>query len=387
MTLYYSDRSRYESGQRCLRRRFWQYHYAGRGVEAVTGSLDLLFGSAIHWELERIMTGQPEGAKNAALADLLALVADQTTPDGHPASQEWLSLFQGLARTFADETKPTTLREYEWVASEVEITLELGDLRWMTRLDGVVRRRTDGMWFVVEAKTTSWMEKLLNESRTNFQLLMEAEAMRRHYNLAPEQVGGAMLLVFDKGYKSKVERDGETIGYRRVSPFTYWWRKDSADGTSEYLMKRPAKWSGWELTPVWTVPGWWEFARENWADQVRGQVQLWPTVSFDQKRVQSVIRQVEASELDAKDFQEHQQHHRTADMDDAQWSAINEEALDVWWPQNFLNCANDGGFGRECPFKDCCFTPQVGRDPIGSDLFEWRKPNHPQEVVASHDER
>lgn len=365
---YDSSPSRYQTGQRCLRKRYWANEFAGRGLEPANDlKIDALFGKAIHSRLQLHMSGAAEWEED--YARLLEVVGEELTPDGYPARVETRALFQGLDTTFTSFMKPTLDRDYEWIASELDVITVYGDLRYRTILDGVVKRRSDGMWFVIEAKTSSWVDKLLAGSRTNFQLLMEVEAMRRHFNLRPEEVGGSMLLVFDKGKRDKVERDGEVVGHRRVSPFTYWWsRGGSADGSFEYVLKRPKKWGGWDITPTWTVPGWYKFAVEKWPAEISGQVQLWPGVSFDSDMAESVIRQVRAKERHVREGL------TRLELSDRKFSDEPREfILDDYFDQDFSNCSNDGGFGKECPFMMACFSPTIGRDPIGSGEYRLRE--------------
>lgn len=359
---HYSDRSRYESGQRCPRQRYWGYHHDGLGVSRVGGSEDLLFGQAIHWNLEYQLSGkEPLGNP---LHELLELVSPVQLPDGGSQFDETSALYNGLCSSFREWMLPQLRAEYEWLGSEQEHTMDLGSVCWMSRLDAVLRRRSDGLYFVLEAKTTSYPEDLQKQSLYNFQLLMELESLRRSYNLEPEQIGGALLLVFNKGQKRKVseaEQRRGLEGQRRLSPFTYCYRKDHANGETEFALDYKA---GWDRCPTWTVPGWLDILRETWPERMREQVQLWPSVSFDQERTKQLIGQIQMVEDRA-----------------AIASSVNDENwVNFQWPQNFSNCLNDGGFRRPCPFLDCCFSPAIGADPVGSGDYEPRRVNHPQEL-------
>jgi hypothetical protein len=56
----YTDRSRIETGQRCLRRRWWEYHYQlpsmeVAGVQPAKPALELSVGSAVHKGIENLL--------------------------------------------------------------------------------------------------------------------------------------------------------------------------------------------------------------------------------------------------------------------------------------------------------------------------------------------
>lgn len=366
---HWSDRSRFESGMKCPRKRFLGYHFGGRGINPVGEAPELLFGLAIHAELEAAFSGQP--VNRQYYTDLIHLVVDEETVDGLSVASETAALIRGLLHTFHTYTLPALLEEYEWVSSEQEMVLEVGDTKWQSRLDAVLRRKADGLYFVLEAKTTSWMDLLLKGLDTNFQLLMELEAMRSHYGLKEEEVGGALLLAFNKGKKqraSKVDQDRGHDGYRQLSPFTYCYHKSYANGSEGW----GTEWkSGWERLPAWQVDGWLDRLDRDHNQVVRDQVQVWPSVSFSQEKLESVLRQVEAVEDRA---------HNIDWLIESGTFDHTHKLVDEGWPQNFSHCHND--FNRDCPFLRCCMSPQVAKDPVGSGEYEWRIPNHRPEKEA-----
>src|SRR5512146_737850 len=60
MKRHYTDRSRTESYQRCPRLRYWNYHFAERGIEPTRRSLALVVGGCVH---EGLATALSEGQK------------------------------------------------------------------------------------------------------------------------------------------------------------------------------------------------------------------------------------------------------------------------------------------------------------------------------------
>lgn len=68
MTTYYVDRSRYETGQRCLRARLYEYSAEGTGIQSARKPLPLAVGGAVHVGLAALLMGAPE---HAAVIDAL----------------------------------------------------------------------------------------------------------------------------------------------------------------------------------------------------------------------------------------------------------------------------------------------------------------------------
>ncbi len=385
MADHYSDRSRTETDNSCERKLYWGYYAGGRGLTPVGGKFDLEFGKAIHAHVE----GVPETEHSlTAVGETLDTVE---TPDGWNAFHEAAALYDGLTKTYTRFLQPQLEAEYDVVGSEVEMTMELAPgIFWMSRLDGILRRKADGLYFVLECKTTSYPDDLMKQSRTNFQLLMECEALRRwlaerhflkhgldsYLDKAPPpfpQVGGAVLLVFNKGTRreaTKWEQEHGRSGYRRLSPFTYVYGKSLADGSMEYQLDYTSK-KGFECIPTWTIPGWYDILLANWPQVAKLQVQLWPSVDFDEVRTASVIRQIVSRE---RRLAHYKAQAAALPVDSSQ----QEVLVDANFSQNFGNCLNDGGYRKQCPFYSCCFSPNVARDPL-SNGYEERVPNHPIE--------
>lgn len=346
--MIWTDRSRIETGFRCPRKRFHNYVAGGRGYVPAVEPQDLWFGQWMHAGIELAVTGKP--------VDVPPLVTDELTADGLSVLEEWRALFSGLYRTFRGFTLPQLLDEYEWISSEQEVaTLLAPDVTLMNRLDGVLRRKADGVYFVLEAKTSSWVSKLIEQSRSNFQLLLECEALRRSL---PEgvEVGGAVLLVFDKGQRKK-DYCGE--GHRRLSPFTYCYSRERADGSTEYALEYRA---GWTRTPTWTIDGWYDILVERRPEVVKAQVCTVPAVDFDRERTESVMRQVVAIE------------HRLAEYRCIPSLGMQDSDIDEYYPQNFASCADT--YGRRCEYWDLCFSPRIAADPLASGEWRIREPNH-----------
>jgi len=89
-----SDRSRYETYFQCPRKRYWNYEYAGRGIESVAIKVDLLYGGGIHSGMdELIRTGDMEEALKHLKLALEPI--EETTPDGYNTKDELYAMGTG----------------------------------------------------------------------------------------------------------------------------------------------------------------------------------------------------------------------------------------------------------------------------------------------------
>jgi hypothetical protein len=357
-----------ECDDKCAFKRYCNYHMDGRGYVPVSTKVELMYGLAVHAAIDHAATGNPKAMDEAQRhAEGLRKLTDPT-PDGFTLGDELLAMLKGQTQTFKRYTLPRILEEYEWIESEVEIEIEFAPgFLYLARLDGILRRRLDDYFFVLEAKTTRYPQDLAAAAPTNFQLLLEIEALKTRFPKA--KIGGAQLLTFAKGMNKKASKREQAMGmdgYRQLSPFTYWYGREEADGTQEYRLDWASK---WDRVPTWTIPNWYEIAAANWPDEIRSQIQFWPGIRPDDDRVKRVLRQ--------RLFREEQiSYFKPLVPVDPETHDIR---LDQIFRQNFGNCENDGGFRRPCPYKAICYSPNVAADPLASGLYEVRSINHPKE--------
>jgi hypothetical protein len=363
--IHYTDRSRIETRHKCPRKYYWNYLYDGKGVVPTEDGPHFAFGQAVHNAMEGHATGSP-----MALHHYVKYVEEMADI----GEAEWSNLALGLARTFREFTLPQILRDYYWIASEVEVDLPLtDDIHLLSRLDAHLRRKSDGTHFVLEAKTTGLPDTLAKQASKNFQLLLEIKALQHHLSeqgnlqrlLHWGSVGGALLLTFNKG---SVYTPKGGVPQRR-SPFTYWYTRELPGREREYQLK----WgSGWKLIPTWELDfDWYAYGKTAWPLEFQSQIQLWPAVEADPTMMEDVLNQVIEQEKTMKI-----------------WTRLGEQLADtslLGVPQNFGNCENDGGYNRPCPYQACCFSPNVARDPIESGLYQRRVANHPKEFESKEE--
>jgi hypothetical protein len=376
------DSSRYSCRFKCPRQYYWAYERDGRGITPKIISEDLTFGLAIHAFAENELLGKDGWP--AFLKELEPIKSlDRVTIDGLNIYDEWEALGYGLCRAFKDYAMPKILNEYEVHGVEQEFVLPLGeiqyryypyskeDVSWMTRLDVKLRRREDGMWFNLNYKTSSYVNDLNYSLEHDPQVIMESEALRQHIqSLSSEYYcGGTIVIAFDKGQKrgpSDVEeRQGKT-GKRRISPFTYGYRKgaDPWDTNAAYSVKYK---NSWNKCAIWVDPG-----KERWYDSIldsetkRNAISFLTPIYHDPDFTERVKKQILSSE---EDYANRLDGFRRGTVD-----------LDWAFPMNLRNCNQDGGFIHHiCPYKDNvegCFSSFTVEEN-----YEKRKYNHPVENI------
>jgi len=383
-----SDRSRYEEYFKCPRKRYYGYEYGGRGIVGLGSNEDLAFGSGIHNGLEElILTGDFDLALKRLEAEIKDVEGE--TADGYPKLDEFYALGYGMLSLFKTQVLPKQKEQFDIKDTELEIVLELtNDLIWMSRIDAHLLRKAKGthLPYVWEYKTsaTNYADELVNSAQDNFQFLMEAAALEHHYDTvggdSPLYVGGTQLLVLLKGVKtwaSATEEARGIKGQRRMGPFTYAYHKSDpfhADpGVDEWQPKYHA---GWTRVPIWIYPGlekyyseefFYDTKHKSYKDNM-GLIFQPPPISLDRKKFENLKTQIINVEF----------------MIEEGVKAINatpemtETTLDMFFPQNFLNCHKDGGFNKkDCPYVPVCHG---GDSPDPADgVYRWREPNHPFE--------
>lgn len=249
-----TDRSRTETYYHCPAKRYLQYSYEGLGIVPELMSDDANFGLAIHRALAKGLssTSKPDDLLAEMVLELSPenMTIQGNTPDGEPLYLEYFSLGFGFCYTFVTRFRDHLLSIYDLVSVEHEIVLPLtNDLLWMARLDGALRRKSDGMLYVLEWKTTSYADTLAYQYEYSLQTAMEMASLQHALG---EYVGGMLLIGIDKGRKSPVGKKEEAAGLkgsRRLHPFTYLYQRDNGFDTDYSVdWKRD-----WARVPVWVA--------------------------------------------------------------------------------------------------------------------------------------
>src|SRR5687768_1778005 len=148
---YLLDRSRTLAYFKCPRLFYWAYVFENKGLASVRRPVPLAIGSAVHKGLENLLRGSSE---DAAVAEARALFRQELADGGLELKPEEAVLFvyreqellvEALVRVYARRGLPTLLADYEIIEVEQEVDLPLADnLTFMSRADGLLRKRTDG---------------------------------------------------------------------------------------------------------------------------------------------------------------------------------------------------------------------------------------------------
>lgn len=340
LPLRVSDSTRLGEWFKCPQKRWWLTEANDRGIVPDSEKEDLTFGLALHDEVEALVKGLLPGS---GLKRWWESPNERLTIGGHSAKVEGEWLIRGLLEVFRQVTWPVMQGEFELLDTEMELTLPLSPwLWWMSRPDMILKRKTDGLLFNINIKTTSWMKDLEKGLELSPQLMMEAECIRQAFD---KECSGSYILAFSKGAKQNplaCDKDrGHTEGFRRDSPFTWRWTKGGK------VLERFSP--GAEKTPTW-------YLWKTFEDMIKGMNLL--TVAGEVQLMGPILTSPEHMESLKKDILD-----------------VERMALTGPWPRNRSNCLNDGGFKRHCGYSPLCW----GTEAEGEGLFSPREFNHPIE--------
>jgi hypothetical protein len=278
----------------------------------------------------------------------------------------------------------------------------------MFRPDALVRERETGDLYVISWKTCStFTKRTVDQAKHDMQSMSEVWGIEQNFvrdrlnkidsglhkesMFGVEKVEGVLYKFIVKGQRRKDNWDGL---YKQGSHLVYGWVKlateksefpewswcyefETEDGKSSRLGK------GWQKKPIWSaypggVKAWVEALAkgEIFPRHVNALEAIFPQAMPVERRADEIEHwkaQVIAQEVDV----EHNvQLVRSAErLPEGQTGFVNyEELLDMNFPQHTHSCSAYSG----CPFLDVCWNPEIGRDPLGSGLYEPRSANHPE---------
>jgi hypothetical protein len=288
-------------------------------------------------------------------------------------------LLEGLVRGWVKTRLPRILEEYEVVEVEKECKWELApNLIQMLRVDALLRRKVDGVIFILEFKTTSfpgydWQQQWEH----NIQLLSYTGAVTDIYG---EPCGGVLIEGLVKGTRKNETAASSPFNGRKLqqSPFCYLYRGVTQDGG--YLYETGWK-KGWtkvatfeEFDSVTTLMG----VLDDYT--IENQFIAMPPICPLQEEVWRWRRQVTAAEtrfvLNLQEVQKSVAWILEAEGNEDDARMVEEDLLDQYFPQHDNACRK---YGSACKFLELCFNPGVAEDPLGSGLFQIRVPHHSTE--------
>lgn len=333
----YTDRSRTEADWVCPRSRYWQYEHDGLGIVGVEPNPDLTFGAAI------------------------ALAAQMIRMEQRPAEvmlpAPYHALYAGLAEAYRSLIWPSTLQQFDVIATELECTLELApDVLYSARPDAILRRKSDSTLWYFEDKTTSQNpEQFCKQWDKMVQLHASAVVAE---GVLKEPIAGAYVQGWYKGY----QKAGTFY-----SPLAYAWCKRAQPGLGKDVWS-PTYRVGWERRAI-TDQGVAAWVSDLPKTLVQDQFPITPPIMIRRDLVKAYFEQVVEREQAIAEI------------------PIDSNNMTMLFPQHFSNCDEYSKFRRACAYKDCCWAPTVRRDPVGSGLYVKREPHHAAEQIAQQKER
>ena len=166
MSSWSVDRSRILSMQACPRKRWYEYHFAGSGIQAKRKSLPLVFGDAYHQAAEVFLTGGDVDEAVAKAHLFLDLTFSVEGVDWNEEKQtlygiaEQKAIAEGLIRGWCISQCETFLETFDVLEVEQEGRADLGNgVTLMFRPDALVREKATGDIYVVSWKTASTFGK------------------------------------------------------------------------------------------------------------------------------------------------------------------------------------------------------------------------------------
>jgi hypothetical protein len=375
-----TDRSRMVAYRNCPRLRYWNYHYAGTGIVPVGASVALSVGSAFHTVVAQLRSSsEPPADIIASAARALGEELTRSLPagdDGQPPMflvQEQVRLLEGLAWAWVRVRLPLIQEEYEPIVIERELLWPMGTYQTpvstleavhgfvpqavsivdMVRCDVLERRRADGLLFYREYKTTSsGDEEWAKQFDTSTQILANILAVREALH---EDVAGILIEGVIKGSRAKDRNKTSPFLGQRIQQSALCYVYDTPGGVSLEWSRAGRK------TPSWTVIS----ARDlvyHILDEAAC-LQMFspvPPIIPREEHLQRWRRQAVYQEGEI-------------------WRALHDgHDLDEAFPMNDDHCHRY--FGNPCAYKDCCFDPVIGGDPLRSGLYLPRTPHHPTEL-------
>lgn len=382
---YLIDRSRISAYFNCPRAYFWQYEYLNHGLAPTKTPSPLVIGGSIHKGLETLLRGGSEqtsvDAGIACLRDSLASGGLELEPqeDVLFVYKEQESLVEGLVRVYARIGAPRLLEQYEIVEIEEEYDLPLSDrVTFMSRADGLLRKRTDGRLYLLSFKTAKRYEKRLSsDGFADVQGLSEAAAIEP---LIGEEIAGVQMEYLIKGARM-ASPEGTVI---QQNLLVHPWLNEGAIGSS---VRDPANWAwsyrwkdavgGHALGKAWKRVNVWEYMSiADWVSLLQSNdVQANCGSALDTVLISPVPYFRRTEEL--KDWRDQTRAvgERLANYRDNVGGLPNREKLNEFYPQNRRAC----NWPSKCPMQDICFGP-CGETPEETGLYKFREAHHETEM-------
>lgn len=330
------SRSSYEAYNTCPRKHYYNYEYAGTGVEPTEPSIDLIIGLGVHKGMEFLLQGlPPQEAAKIGQKEFLELAGTSVSDARWNTMRvEGEKLIWAFVNGFP-LAHPEFFTTYEVVGVEEEVRVALsGDVTLMARADAVVRDLSGSLWVINHKTCSSWDA---SDWMYDVQMWTEALAMEQHYG---EPVNGCIVTGFLKGAR----RSGILS-----TPLIYKWVKE---GKEKDFYE-----AGWTKTLLTEE----EILSKLERIDLAKHFPISPPVTRNDQVVEAWLDQVVAREsTNAHMLSEH---------------ASEEDRLQHFW-QRFTKYTCPF-----CPFKDVCFGVATLDTMVADGRLRKRVDHHAMEVV------
>ena len=288
---------------------------------------------------------------------------------------------------------PALLEQYRVVEVETEEQLTIlredfdgppYEIRFLSRPDAILERRTDGALVILSFKTTSqantmWLENFKTDQQTISEVLPVEARLGR-------EVAGVQVEGLVKG-QQRVEWPRGS-GHRYHSSPLVWGYMLEAGGL-DLEWKAQFEWvdeagnnrrlgKGWNRQRVATtylggVAEWVGYLYQSEPELLRSQFISPPLITRSAQELEEWQEQVKYREVEV--------HNALVQigLNSQTDSCAVPGILAHVFPKHTLGCAYDPQFHSKCPCYGLCWGSE-GNDPIGCGSFKYREPNHPERV-------
>jgi hypothetical protein len=428
------DRSRSICYQECHRRRFLNYHEGGMGIVPSKLYVPFSTGSWTHHGLAMLLSGKGiEEAVFTAVTEYRNEILKRGLQlnmgeDASYLANEQCALVEGMLRAYEKVRLGELLgtfevleveREDEWKMAEWDGKDDLKDydeyhLILMARPDALLLERVSGDLYIQSFKTSaSYDRRTAGEANHDVQGLSEVAAtearLYKRWNElltarppavvgsktdvmllsrpSPPRIAGVRMEYIIKGRRDEYPEGSQH--YEQYSPLIRGYMKEGIrapelgwkrewkdpDGKTRKLDYRT-----WKPFHAWEQPGgvkaWIELLATGTVQPEAGEALssqfVCPVPYFrDEDDVRNWYEQTV--------YQEREIAAHLVAVDNANGEGERQSLLNQYFPQYRRSC----DWPSPCAYIDCCYSTNVGKDPIGSGLYREREPHHTTESLKA----
>jgi hypothetical protein len=376
------DRSRVEAREDCGRMRFLGYDFAETGLEPEEQALPLLSGIAIHAAHARLLAGHPlEQVVREILEDYVREIKERGLY-GLEVTQvvirEQAALLEGMLRTWAAVRLPRILEEYDVVSIEqtFDWILVPDQLRQRLRFDVVLRRKDDGMLFILDFKGMKYPSELFEKQKEHdLQSCLYLQALKEH---SGEFVGGIIYEGLLRGRFAKDTAFKSPFFQQKIqqSPYTIAYKLDGVTAAESVYQTEYTSKKGYHKVRTFD-----EMPMKRWVEEwliPEGKANelfvVMPAVSPPPAELEEVKAQVIYEESKYHDDLElFKQLSADAAKGDPIAAGMAEQVLRRMAPKRRNRCFKYGQ-DNGCKFYDICFNQ--GARPLEDGGYRPRRPHH-----------